>query len=229
MDFSGLDNNQLLELLKAAMAEATNRGLAMQRAAADTVTDAEHVARIKAEATQRALAEAEERRLRNLEEAADLQAKAAVAKQEQQAKAQKIAESWAKQKAIAVALDMWGVKEDWQINLWNKGADERVYVDGGGDRTYVWKITFFVTGNDYEPPNTINAESASKIDPESPLASKEGREIFKRFLLQIKKYWNGLKVTNTDIAKFDGEPNPRHLAAYLKALGIEEVSHVSNS
>lgn len=226
MDFSGLDNEQLLLLLKAVMAEATERGLAMQRAASDVVLDAQEVAHIKAEATQRATqAEAERQRQRIARDAAR-RAEAEIAQRQQDSEAQKIQSNWRKRKAIGVALEQWGVKEDWQINCWCRGADVRIYVDGGGERTYEWKMCLYVTGNAYHPPGSLEVESVNKITESSPLSTKAGRQQFKCFLLAVNDRWNGLKVSNNDLSGFDGDPDPKHLQAYLQALEIEERAHV---
>ena len=109
MDFSALDNEQLLLLLKASMAEATQRGLAMQQAATDAVLDAQEVARIKSEATAKAQAQAAEiERQRILAEAAK-QAEARIKQQQQQTESEKIAAGWRKRKAIGIALE--GLKQ----------------------------------------------------------------------------------------------------------------------
>lgn len=226
MDFSTLDNEQLLTLLKATMAEAMNRGLAMHRAAADVVLDAQEVAQIKAEAMERAAQAAAELERQRVKAQAEREAQAAVSEKRQVSEAEKIAANWKKRKAISVALDKWGISEDWQINCWSRGADIRVYVEGGGDRTYAWKMCLYITGNAYHPPNSLDIEAADRIDKKSPLATKEGRQKFKNFLAAINARWNGLKLTNREIAVYDGEPDERHLNAYLRALEIKQQEPV---
>lgn len=221
MDFSGLDNEQLLVLIKACLEEATKRGVAMQRAAYAVYLDAQEVARIQAEATARALEQQAELERQRIVKEAEKAASAKVEQQQQQTEAERIAANWKKRKAIGVALEKWGVTEDWQINVWSRGADVRVYVDGGGDCSYAWKMCFYVTGNAYHPPNSLEIEEASKIDQSSPLSSKEGRQIFKAFLSEVNKRWKGLKLTNREAENFDGDPDEKHLQAYLKALKLE--------
>ena len=181
MDFSSLDNEQLLLLLKAAMAEATQRGLAMQQAATDAVIDAQEVARIKSEATAKAQAQAaENERQRILAEAAK-QAEAQIKQQQQQAQSEKLALGWSKRKAIGVALEHWGLKEDWQINCWSRETDFRVYVEGGGNvNSYAWKLCLYVTGNSYHPPEDLDIENSARMDKQNPL-TKQGQQQFKQF------------------------------------------------
>lgn len=225
MDFSGLDNEQLLLLLKAAMAEAAERGLAMQRAASEAVMDAQELARIKAEATEKAQVRAAELERQRIVEQAQRQAEASINQQRVQTEAEKIAAGWSKRKAIAVALQRWGMTEDWQINLWSRGADARVYVEGGGSATaYGWKMCLYITGNAYNPPGALDIDKRdlAAISTEA-LKTKDGQQQFKGFLLAINERWNGLKLSNGDVKAFDGDPNPKHLAAYLTALGVGNV------
>jgi hypothetical protein len=220
MDFSSLDNEQLLTLLKAAMAAASERGLAMQKAATDAVLDAQEIARIKAEALQKEQQRAAEQKRQQVEEQARQEAKAKVAQTEIKTEAQKVKASWESRKAIGVALEKWGVTEDWQINVWSRGADVRVYVDGGGERVYDWKMCLYITGNSYHPPGEMTIEGTNHISTDSPLADKANRQLFKQFLEAVNDRWRSLKVTNTEVAGFSGESNQQHLSAYLKALGI---------
>lgn len=235
MDFSGVNNDQLLELLQACLAEATSRGIAMQRAAYDIYIDAQEVARIQAEATARALERQAELERRRIAEKAEQEAKAKVEKQLHQAEVEKLAASWRKRKAIAVALEKFGFgKVDfWEIGLWSNGADERVYFEGTTDveaRLTRWKLCLYVTGNGYNPPNTLKLETGieylSNNAPEHPLASKEGRAKIKAFLKAVNDRWRGLRLSSSEMADFEDNPDPKALKAYFKALGLEESANV---
>lgn len=219
MDFSKLTDDQLLQLIQEALAEAVSRGVTVATRVKDAYVDAQEAAQIKAEAFRKAAELAEERERSRLKEQARREALAAVAAQEQKDEIDKTKALWEKKKAIAIALEEWGLREDWQINIWSRGADRRVYVDGGGDHSWAWKICFYVSGNSYHPPGAIDVEGKKLLDKDNPLLKGEEKwEEFKSFLAAVAQKWQSLKVSRSDVQNYDGIANSKHLALYRQAL-----------
>lgn len=73
----------------------------------------------------------------------------AVKKHEQQEAAKKQIESWTKKKRIAGRIKE-VVGSNFDLNVWS-GGDKRVYIDGPNYK----KVCFFVTGNRWNPPGTL--------------------------------------------------------------------------
>lgn len=160
LDFSGLTDDQLIALIRAACEEARHRGAATETAARNVYLDEVERARISRAAE---LLEAE--RLRS-EEAARV-AREAADKVRRDADRQKINDvasaerkMWAMRKGIAQALDAagWNCRGD-QLVVWLSPAKEkRVFLQKAvyGVSAYA---TLYVTGNRSHAPGSIQFSS----------------------------------------------------------------------
>lgn len=207
LDFSGLSNDQLIQLIRAACAEAVNRGAATAAAAQDAYLSEVERARVAQAAT---LLETE--RLRG-EEAARV-AREAADKLRRQAERQRVEDAaaaetklWARRKGIAAAIDATGydVKGD-QLVVWLSGANEkRVFLQtkGYGGATYV---TYYVTGNSHHAPGSYTFRSGMDASLKRDL---------KPVLKAIAEEWNEIKVDLQEAMRWDGAAIP------LKNLPVE--------
>jgi hypothetical protein len=214
MDFSALNNEQLLELIRAAMAETVSRG--MKQIAEQIYEDA------KADA--QAQVESEIRAAKAAAEAEAAQAKRVV---EQKLKQQKTALQqnsglWASKASVLKALKAYSAfKEDEELflNIWQRDGDGevRVYLKGPevGRRSHEWEIVFYYTGNKYHPPLSVEG-----VDDELIPALTE-------FFKVLCSTWTpGLDVKYSAVKGI--EPHPEKLNKYRKALGLPalEVANV---
>jgi len=128
-DLEQLNDDDLLKLLKAAMAEASDRGGLIANQA-----EAEKQERIRIE------------KQKNLE-------------QEQQTKKDKIIRQWRIKMAAITAVRQWGYDEDFALAIWSQDVDRRVYFQMEGDRyKNGWKVTLYLTGNSSHPPGKMTYE-----------------------------------------------------------------------
>lgn len=213
MDFSNISDDQLLQLIKAVMAEAVSRGGAIARAASDVYVDAETELRIKAEAAETARLKAETLKLEKLKAAAEaeIQKEEALKVQEQQAIV------WAQKIALVQAIKedpLFADDEDFTINIWARGNDIRVYLQEGGvyDRKHKWEVIYYFTGNKFQAPHSIeglNDEDAERFRP--------------LFQLICKYYRAGFKVNLKDCLKGGIPADDRLLKKYKAAIQPSEV------
>lgn len=200
LDFSGLTDDQLIGLIRAACAEARDRGAATEAAARNVYLDEVERARIARAAE---LLEAE--RLRG-EEAARV-AREAAAKVRAEADRKKVDDAasserrtWARRKGIAQALDAAGydVKGD-QLVVWLSGSGEkRVFLQARafGSVTYA---TLYVTGNGRHAPDSIEFRSGLGADLKTALPP---------ILRAIAKEWNAIKVDLEQALAWSGDAIP---------------------
>jgi len=150
VDFSGLDNDQLLQLIQAAMTEAVNRGRAMAYAANTIYENAAEELHVKAEA---AAAEAErQEQLRQERMRKDAEAEAAADRQKKEIEANQ--RRWAKKRAIFDSLLCHHLFEEercdgtnFSVKIWSRDTDVRVYIQSSD-----FDICYYQTGNRYNPP-----------------------------------------------------------------------------
>jgi hypothetical protein len=201
MDFSQLSNEQLIGLIREALAEAVRRGCTAE--AKEVYQTAKEQAEEQAEVARVAAAlEAERRRAAEIQKATKL----AAAEAERKAEAAKIAAAaeaerkvWAKKKGIVLKL-LELVEEkpegDWiqglEIHVW-QGADgeQRVYLQWGFDQK---AVTYFATGNRYNAPGTLT--SRKDLVPY--------KEALKKFCLALTR-WNTLKIDASKALDWEGE------------------------
>ena len=217
MDFSSLTDDQLLQLLKGAIAEAISRGGAMKAAAEGEVLSAKERAQIEFQVAENLrLQREEEERQRVAKEAEARLREAELAK-----KAETVESTWAVKAAAVEAIRRWGYKGTFHLTIWQREEDRRVYFQEtkyGGKRD--WKWTLYLTGNRYHPPGDFEGAG-----PGSWFDDKV--ESLERFLYEVTKSWK----TTVDIPDTTGkvQPAPSHLKRYLKAIGIEEETNVESN
>jgi hypothetical protein len=206
MDFSKISDNQLLELLKATMAEAIKRGGAIKNACEQEVISSQEKARIEFEVIEKArIAKeiAEKERIRK-------EAEEKLQKEEKKKEANKVFDTWAVKAAANTAIREMGYQGDFEINIWSRGADRRVYIQD--KRRSTWKYCLYLTGNSYHPPNDLEGEGCDCFfdDHQKSLAA---------LLTEISKSWKG----DATIAGSTGEvpPDKKYLARYRKAIKNE--------
>lgn len=175
LDFSSLTDDQLIGLIQQAAAEAVQRGEAVaasarhaglseaEKARAENAAYETEIARIRARETEEAAIRGRERARREVEatKVAD-----AVNKEH---------ERWQKRAELAAPfLELLG--EGWQLTIWERGGDKRVYLD----KSNHYKITYYITGNSYHPPGELEwTKDVWKVVPglkketEPPLLGRE--------------------------------------------------------
>jgi hypothetical protein len=226
LDFSSISDDQLLELIKACMAEATKRGTAMAYAANDIFLDAAEKARIEAEAIARAQESAKERERQEIEEQAYRKTQQQIEQQKRKQEERKTAEEWSQKMAIIKVLLDWGVQEKFNLQVWTNGADKRVYFQGVAGR-HDWEFCLYATGNQYHSPGEMTYSESKNLIPggklQTIMESKEDLSDWNRlkaFLSLIAKGWQSLKVSsnnyNSEVA-----PNQKNYHKYAEALQLE--------
>jgi multidrug efflux pump subunit AcrA (membrane-fusion protein) len=157
LDFSLLTDDQLIDLIRTACMEAARRGTATQLAAEAAMLDEAEKARIARAAAERAQAElAREEAARIAREAADkVRAQADAAKRREEE--EQIAKNWEYKDHIGAQLSaILKPKGSYQLKVWLRGADKRIYI-GGGYKDNI--VEYYHTGNKYEKPRTIHITS----------------------------------------------------------------------
>jgi hypothetical protein len=170
MDFSNLGDDQLLQLIQAAMAETKHRGKAMIYAANRTVDDVAQELRTEA-------------------------AKAAATGQT--ARASTIDNLAADKAALIQALleADWFVpyrQDQFSINIWEKRGEVRIYLQKSFSTS--WEFTYFHTGNPWNYKGTIKSEDPLIAERLIPFC----QAICNRHLPGFKCYSNDYKKATPD-------------------------------
>lgn len=207
LDFSLLDDDQLLQLIQGGMAEAVTRGTQLRYAAEKSFQEAaanmaKNAATVAAQVEQ---------------EIKDRQAKEQLEKQKR---------LWAKKRAIFDALlmhptfsDELESGKDFQVNIWARNAekkeDVRLYIQPTSGSA--WEIVFYSTGNHRNPANSIEGVEGEK-----------SRAELMAFCQTLCSKWNSLKVTRLKAEQFT-ETHPageKDFQDYQNALkpGIERFN-----
>lgn len=211
MDFTLVSDDQLLQLLKLAMAEALERGGAVRVAAQQEAIDAQEKAQIEREVAEKLRLEREERERRRIREEAEAKFRA----EENKKQAAAIETTWACKAAIAQVIKEWGYKGKFELNIWSRGADRRVYFQL--DRKGTWKFTLYLTGNSSHPPMDFEGEGA-----DCWFDDKQNQ--LKALLVLIAKHWeNDLKMSS-DVGNV--EPASHKLQQYREVLKLEVAANV---
>jgi hypothetical protein len=154
MDFTSLTDDQLVELVRAVVAECAARGTAVAAAAQAAMLSEAEKAQIAREASA-----CEADRLRQAEAqrvARDAAGKVRrqVETQRGQAEQNKQNQQWGCQKTLAqmvVAVLGFG----WTFKVWNKEGETRVYLDRCDVRRATGRVEYYHTGNAWHPPRTL--------------------------------------------------------------------------
>lgn len=210
MDFTSISDDQLLQLLKLAMAEALNRGGAVRVAAEAEVVSIQEKAEIERKVAARLLLEKEQKERKRIQEEAEAKFRA----EENKKQAQATETTWACKAAIAQAIKEWGYEGSFELNIWSRGVDRRVYFQCD-ERESKWKYCLYLTGNAYNPPMYFEREGDTSwfIDKHKDL---------KALLTLISKHWKGdLKMSH----QVGGVvPNQKRLNQYREVLKLRKVS-----
>lgn len=211
MDFSGVSDDQLLQLLKLAMAEALKRGGAVRVAAEQEVISAQERAEIERKVAAKLLLEKEERERQRIKQEAEAQFRA----EENKKQAAATETTWACKAAVARVIKEWGYEGRFELNIWSSGADRRVYFQNS--RRSSWKFCLYLTGNRYHPPMDFEGEDAD-------CWFDDKQKELKALLFLISKHWKGdLKMSN-DVGEV--EPASHKLQQYREVLKLEVAANV---
>jgi len=208
MDFSKITDDQLLQLLQSAMAEAISRGEAMAYAAQVDVLSQKEKAQIRIKEMERLQEEKNKSEVDRIKKAA----KAEFEKSQSQAETGETKGLWQSKMAAIEAIREWGYNGEFQINIWANGNDRRVYFQD--KRKPNWKYCLYVTGNKYNPPGKFTLEG------ERCFFDEEDRvERLKAFLLFFATQWDVVQLSSSDgVAGLT--PDEKILKKYRKALGL---------
>ena len=217
LDFSGLTDDQLIGLIRAACGEARSRGNATEAAARNVYLDEVERARI-ARAAELLAGE----RLRN-EEAQRVakEAEDRVRRDADQKKIDDVAAGevtlWARRKGIAQAFDAagWDVRGD-QLVVWLSASKEkRVFLQKNVYGAASW-ATLYVTGNKRQAPGSAEySHGGFKGD-------KAFEERVGAVLRAVAREWNAIKVDLPQALAWSGDAIP------LKFLATPEPEKVAS-
>ncbi|PHJ64954.1 hypothetical protein VF04_03985 [Nostoc linckia z7] len=208
MDFSILTDDQLLQLLKGAMAEAIKRGGAVRAAAQGEVLSSQERAAIEFAVAEKLRIEKQEEERKRIAKEAEAQLR----QQDIEKQVEKTENQWSIKSAAVAAIRQWGYEGDFDINIWSRGADRRIYFQDAG-RRWTWKWCLYVTGNQYHAPGELEGEG-------NRCWFDDKQDQLKAFLEAIAESWKG--DISIPCRTGNVEPSPRHLAMYLKAIGIAQ-------
>lgn len=138
LDFTNITDDQLIDLIRAACAEAAQRNTEAKIAAEAAVLDEAAKARVAQETARKTAAEA---------------AQAAAERAARDAEAAKIAQTWEyKDKVGAELSNIFKPTKDIELRVWSRGADKRIYAGGGYDDN---ALEYYHTGNNRNRPRTL--------------------------------------------------------------------------
>lgn len=214
MDFSNISDDQLLQLIKAVMAEAVARGVAIAKASTHIYDDAAEELRIKAEIAAKKAQQVEAERLNEIKRNAEREAEAEKLQKEQE----KTAKLWAHKSAVVQAFTSeikklspkFGEKleKEFELNLWARGSDVRLYIQEGTTRR--WEVVVYIGGNQYKPPGTIEG-----------LSSKYTEKAVLNFAQYFQTRWNvGAKISSSASSY---EASPENLEKYITAIDADAL------
>jgi hypothetical protein len=208
MDFSKVTDDQLLQLLQSAMAEAISRGEAMAYAAQVDVLSQKEKAQIRIKEMDRLQKEKNKAEVERIKKAV----KAEFERSQSQAEAGKTKGLWQSKMAVIEAIREWGYNGDFEINVWVDGNDRRVYFQD--QRRSMWKYCLYVTGNRYNPQGKFTQEGVQCFFNEGDRVER-----LKAFLQFFATQWETVRLSSSDRAE-GIIPDEKILKKYRKALGI---------
>jgi|SRR5579884_4023728 len=202
LDFNGLTDDQLVELVREACREAVRRNPAVEAAARAAVLDEGAKARIAADAARREAERLAREEAERIAREATERVRRQQAAQRDDAEADKVRKSWIEKARLArsirevltAASQADDLARGCEISVWRKGADgdgeKRVYLDWGYALTRGIgrknKVCLYVTGNSRNAPGSFDAGAC----PESH------RQALKAVLAAAAAEWNSLRSLN---------------------------------
>jgi hypothetical protein len=208
MDFSILSDDQLLDLLKAAMAEAIKRGGDIASAAKGEVLSAQERAAIEFQVAEKIRIEREEKERKRVAQ----EAESRMRKEELKKQAERTETTWEIKSAAVEAIRQWGYDGEFEINIWSRGADRRVYFQKDSSKRTSWKWCLYLGGNTYHPPGDFEGQGAD-------CWFDDKQDELKPLLKAIASSWK--EDASIPCKVGDVAPAPKTLAKYLKAIGVE--------
>lgn len=214
MDFSILSDDQLLDLLKAAMAEALKRGGDIASAAKGEVLSAQERAAIEFQVAEKLRVEREEKERKRVAQEAESRMRYEELKKQSE---KKIETTWEIKSAAIEAIRQWGYDGEFEINIWSRGADRRVYFQKDNAKRTSWKWCLYLGGNNYHPPGDFEGEGAD-------CWFDDKQDELKALLKAIASSWKSDVSIPCKVG--DVAPAPKILNKYLQAIGIGVKTNV---
>lgn len=208
MDFSILSDDQLLDLLKAAMAEALKRGGDIASAAKGEVLSAQERAAIEFQVAEKIRTEREEKERKRLAK----EAESRMREEELKKQVEKTETYWEIKSAAVEAIRQWGYDGEFEINIWSRGADRRVYFQKDNGKRTSWKWCLYLVGNAYHPPGDFEGEGED-------CWFDDKQDELKALLKTIASSWK--EDVSIPCKAGDVVPASKTLAKYLKAIGVK--------
>jgi hypothetical protein len=192
LDFSSLTDDQLVDLIRAALQEAVARGGAVEAAVRAAGLDEAEKARIAKDAAEQAARQIRE------EEAARI-AREAAERTRREAESRKTNDAAARLRAIAVeARSLFGSDQDnFKVEVWDRAGDRRVYIGHGHSENW---IEYYHTGNHRFGPQTlkITAKScASDLAKHLEITKEEAAEKIKAFCCMVATKYQTMRLEVT--------------------------------
>lgn len=185
--FAELTDEQLIDFIESALAEADKRETVAIQAKAIAIANQRTKERIACEEAERIAREKEAEYLKKQK------------KEEDEKAAQKQKDLWMAKKQQSEEIlticegDIW-------INVWKNGAEKRVYINNGEpfSKGVIEIACLYVTGNNKQAPGsmTINRNFRSSITDE-----QFGK--FETIVKKIGNYWNSVKFSAREAAKYN--------------------------
>lgn len=206
LDFSPLDDGQLVTLIRAACGEAARRGAAVAAAARDAYLDAAEratVARTAAEAEAERIRQEE---IRRVAAEATEQVRAKAERERAQAEIAREQERWGRRKAVALeVVRLFGgcrfETKGLHIIAWKKpgGTERRIFIQYGFNDTL---FTYYVTGNAQK--NIVPGKREWRKDPDL----RANADAITALCKVIAALWIEGDIDVTAAAGWAGEPAP---------------------
>jgi hypothetical protein len=199
LDFSSVTDDQLVELIRAALVEAVRRGGAVEAAVRQAGLDEAEKARIAqaaAERESRRIREEEERRI--AAEAAERVRREAARKQETGAEEAKRKHNESIRLVAVRARELFGSDaSEFMVQVWEKPGDRRVYIGHGYESNW---LEYYRDGTSRYAPGTLMVVKPSTCPIFKDLAAHLGKtvpeavDLVKEFCEQLCKEWKTVKI-----------------------------------
>lgn len=187
IDFKPLTDDQLVELVRAACAEAVLRGSAIEAATRAAMLSEAEKATIARTAAEREAEKLRREEAERIAQAAAEQVRQQAGQEQAQKAADEQARLWGRQKFLGrLVKNLFG--SGCTLTVWNKG-DKRVYIDNEPGTV---RVEFYSTGNHRNPPGTLKISVSE--------AQITDKALVKRVVEHAAKSWNSLPRMDCDQA-----------------------------
>jgi hypothetical protein len=204
LDFSTLNDDQLVSLIRAACGEAVERGAACQAAARDAYISAAEKADIAREAADREAAKLREEEARRIAAEAAEQVRRQRDQEQIASAGDKARREWARKRGIAEALLPLFKRANYSglggisVNVWVHATskEKRIYIGKGYDANL---ITYYVTGGGRNAPGKLE------------LGDKDFKPLSAdviAFCKALATAWTTIRFDAAEAIKWDGEAIP---------------------